>query len=289
MAITVKIPAQLRAITDGEGEVEVDGATVGEALASLAGQEPHELVVVDDGSDEEGTRRILAELEHGGTRVVRRGNGGLSAARMTGVEATDAPYVFPLDADDALAPGALAALADALDAQPDAAVAWGDLELFGEVELRLRPARELDPWRLTYLNDVPGTSLVRRSALLAAGGWDMGSGYEDWDLWMAFAERGFRGVYVPVPVLRYRRRGGRMLADAIPRHADLYARLRSRHPRLFAARRRAWLRSRAPWRVKALLPLVHRLPLSAFDRHRLTLLVNDPRQVLALRRRRGAA
>jgi MoaD family protein len=32
MAITVKIPAQLRAVTDGEGEIEVDGGTVGEAL-----------------------------------------------------------------------------------------------------------------------------------------------------------------------------------------------------------------------------------------------------------------
>ena len=35
MAVTVKIPAQLRAVTDGEGEVEVDGGTVGEALDAV--------------------------------------------------------------------------------------------------------------------------------------------------------------------------------------------------------------------------------------------------------------
>ena len=35
MAITVKIPAQLRAVTDGEGEIEVEGATVGEALDAV--------------------------------------------------------------------------------------------------------------------------------------------------------------------------------------------------------------------------------------------------------------
>jgi MoaD family protein len=35
MAVTVKLPAQLRDATGGEGAVEVDGATVGEALASL--------------------------------------------------------------------------------------------------------------------------------------------------------------------------------------------------------------------------------------------------------------
>jgi molybdopterin synthase sulfur carrier subunit len=35
MAITVKIPAQLRVVTDGEDEIEVDGSTVGEALDAV--------------------------------------------------------------------------------------------------------------------------------------------------------------------------------------------------------------------------------------------------------------
>jgi sulfur-carrier protein len=35
MSILVKIPAQLRAVTDGEGEIEVEGTTVGEALAAV--------------------------------------------------------------------------------------------------------------------------------------------------------------------------------------------------------------------------------------------------------------
>jgi molybdopterin synthase sulfur carrier subunit len=35
MAVTVKIPAQLRATTDGASELEVDGATVGEALDAV--------------------------------------------------------------------------------------------------------------------------------------------------------------------------------------------------------------------------------------------------------------
>jgi hypothetical protein len=194
---------------------------------------------------------------------------------------------MPLDADDKLAPGSLAALADALD-DSGAAVAWGDVELFGEVQLRLRTASDLDPWRITYLNDVPGTSMVRREALLDAGGWSMGSGFEDWDLWLALAERGYRGVYTAGALLRYRRRGGRMLGEMVDRHEQTYARLRGRHERLFAARRRNWRRSRAPWRVKLLLPLVHRLPVRPFVRHRLTLFVNDPRQILAMRRARRA-
>jgi MoaD family protein len=35
MAVTVKIPTQLRAATDGEASTEVDGSTVGEVLDAL--------------------------------------------------------------------------------------------------------------------------------------------------------------------------------------------------------------------------------------------------------------
>jgi MoaD family protein len=35
MSVTVKIPTQLRAVTGGEAELEVDGSTVGEALDAV--------------------------------------------------------------------------------------------------------------------------------------------------------------------------------------------------------------------------------------------------------------
>jgi sulfur-carrier protein len=35
VSVIVKIPAQLRAVTDGEGEIEVEGSTVGEALDAV--------------------------------------------------------------------------------------------------------------------------------------------------------------------------------------------------------------------------------------------------------------
>jgi MoaD family protein len=38
MSVTVKIPAQLRAATGGDGEIEVEGTTVGEALDSVFDQ-----------------------------------------------------------------------------------------------------------------------------------------------------------------------------------------------------------------------------------------------------------
>jgi hypothetical protein len=132
--------------------------------------------------------------------------------------------------------------------------------------------------------------MVRRSDLLAAGGWVVKGGYEDWDLWMGLAERGRRGIHVGVPTHLYRIHGERMLAETRSRHAEQFAKCRERHPALFRRRRRAWLRSSAPWRMRLLLPLVARVPgLAPPVRHRLALFVSWPAHGLRMRRARRAS
>ncbi len=238
-----------------------DGAHVAAAVASARAQEPCEIVVVDDGSDQPATIAALDSLRAESIRVVSQDNAGLSEARMAGVRETTAPYVHPLDADDRLAPDALKTLADALDAEPQASLAWGDLESFGARQCLYRTAPELDPWRITYLTEIPGTPLVRRSALLAVEGWDMGSGYEDWDLFLKGAEHGWTGVRVPRVTLYYREHvNGRMYVESRRRHRDLRALLRRRHAALFARRSGAWRRSPAHWGVKIAWPLIDSLP-----------------------------
>ncbi len=51
MAVTVKIPSQLRAVAGGEAEVEVEGATVGEALDAVFDEHEalRERLIADDG------------------------------------------------------------------------------------------------------------------------------------------------------------------------------------------------------------------------------------------------
>jgi glycosyltransferase involved in cell wall biosynthesis len=267
-----------------------DGPTLRDALASLRDQEPHELVVVDDGSTDPTTLQTLRGLESQGIQVLRQANAGLASARMAGVGATSARFVMPLDADDELAPRALVLLADALEATPRAGVAWGDVEIFGSVLFRARTADALDPWQITYLTEIPGTSMVRREALEGVGGWQFASEYEDWDLWMSFAEHGWEGVRVPEVTLRYRRAQGRMNADGINRHSEIYRALRERHPDLFARRRETWRHSGAPLRARLLYPLLDSLPgLSQYDKFRLQRLVNRPGQVLRSRRTRRCA
>ena len=52
MAVTVKLPTQLRAVAGGEAEVPAEGATVGEVLESLYGRhgELRERIAGEDGA-----------------------------------------------------------------------------------------------------------------------------------------------------------------------------------------------------------------------------------------------
>lgn len=70
------------------------------ALASVRAQtlQPAEVLVVDDGSDEEDVGVVA--VRHG-ARLVRRENGGPSRARNTGLQEARSPWVAFLDADDA--------------------------------------------------------------------------------------------------------------------------------------------------------------------------------------------
>lgn len=84
-----------------------------ECLASVAGQNfrNFEAILVDDGSRDGSlaiAKRYAAEDPR--FRVVRRPNGGLGAARNTGVRAARGKYLTFVDSDDALPVGALWAL-----------------------------------------------------------------------------------------------------------------------------------------------------------------------------------
>jgi glycosyltransferase involved in cell wall biosynthesis len=266
-----------------------DGRTLPDAIDSVLRQESCEIVVIDDGSDDAETAHVLDGLPEKSVRVLRQDRQGAAAARAVGLSTTTAPYVFPLDADDRIAPGALRDLADALDANPSAAAAWGDIEVFGDYSGSRHGPRQLDPWLLTYVNNITGgATLIRRSRLDDVGGWQMKDGYQAWDLWLSFAERGWTGIYIPRVVLHYRQHGPRLSAVHRKSFAAFYDQLRERHPSLFRQRRTLWRQSHAGWRLKLALPIIATLPLSALFKHRLQNFMENPRRFFRVQRARIA-
>ena len=214
-----------------------DGRLAAEAVASIQEDEPIELVVVDDGSTDPDTLERLDELARTGVRVLHRENGGLGAARSSGLKATTAQFVYPLDADDLLERGALGEMAEVLERNPEAGFTWGDYTVFGSYEGRYRSPDRFLPWTLTYVNPYPVSSMFRRDVLERAGGWQ-GWAYEDWDLWLRLI--GLQVTGVPAGRVVYRRRlhgENRLLVQARLRHQELYGEIVHRNAGVLAPRR----------------------------------------------------
>ncbi len=224
------------------------GSFIRETLLSIFEQtdEDFEVIVVDDGSDDETTTPMLASLNLPNVTVIHQENRGLSGARNRGIAASRAEYVVTLDADDLLAPTFLTSLRKAIGDDPNVAFAHCWAELFGDTHM-IWATRPFNPYQLMLSNSVVGCVLMRRSAWDAVGGYDesMRAGNEDWDLWIRLTAAGYRSVQVREPLFRYRKHGVSMSVETESRYEDALRDRTDRHPELYRRERLLGLKSEA--------------------------------------------
>lgn len=188
------------------------GATVEAALESVtgAGIDDVECIVVNDGSDDDGPARVqrLAERDRRFT-LVHRLNGGLGAARNTGIDLARGRWLHVLDADDWLLPGGLAALVRAAEA--GGAGTRGAIggcvirDSAGQAIGTHRPDGPLDLDALLEGRLVVCHGLLLDRAALGATRFDPGCRrVEDYDLWLRLAEDGWTWAPVDAEVCAYR-------------------------------------------------------------------------------------
>ncbi|MDA8345943.1 MAG: glycosyltransferase family A protein [Thermaerobacter sp.] len=186
------------------------------------------IVVVDDGSDDAESLRVLAGLR-GAAQILRQANRGPSAARNAGIRALATRYACCLDADDALEPTYLEKAVSILEAQGvDLAYSW--VQAFGDAHWVFR-TEPLDLGTMLSRNQVSGHAVFRRAAWAKAGGYDEAllQGHEDWELWTHLAALGCRGVPIPEPLLRYRRHGRTRVFENLAHEEEFLALLRARY------------------------------------------------------------
>ena len=198
-------------------------------LESVKAQTAHdiELVVVDDDSDDDGCDVVRRWLEASGERFGRymllrhRSNRGLASARNTAFARARAPYVFVLDADNAIYPRCLQQLAAGLE-RCEASFAYSYIERFGGA-VGLHNVRAWNPKALRFGNTIDAMVLLRRTVWEAVGGYSTDMpvmGWEDFDLWFKIARIGGWGVQIPEILARYDVHPGSMITTVTNPAAD---------------------------------------------------------------------
>jgi len=211
-----------------------------------------EIVIVDDGSNDDLTAQKLDELQDR-ARIVHQPNRGASAARNTGAREARGKILFMLDCDDTIEPSFLGETVPALLTAPaGVGMAVAHLMLVG-TENGIVP-RYFNRFDLLFTNTLCPGLVMYKSCWLAAGGYDetMRDGYEDWDFSLRLAEAGFHAIEIAKPLYIYQVVGDDQLSSlsssvhARKLYAKLWRQIRSRHRQSYRlpAMIRLWWQSR---------------------------------------------
>lgn len=191
-----------------------------EALYSVSNQTLaktlFEIIVVDDGSDDDEALGAVNELkdqysdEEFSIRFLKHDeNKWLAAARTTGANASEAPFIVFLDDDDLLVKDYLEKCLLLLHASPRHDWVYTSHQKFGQRN-ELRHASNFSPFGFFLKNNMSYSSMFRREAWLKIGQrqqhvtgniWQ----FEDWDMYMRMMSRGMMGTPLRDTKFNYRK------------------------------------------------------------------------------------
>jgi len=179
---------------------------VGRAIESAVQQTYNlvkDIVVVDDGSPDDGaTRAVVEEWSQKDTRVVYlpQENQGVAVARNTGIASVDTKYICCLDADDALEPTFVEKCVRALERDPALGLVYTKIRHIlanGDTGTSQWPGEWDFDRQLARANQVPTCNVFKREAWECLGGYKkrycpIGAGSEDAEFWTRIGAYGWK-------------------------------------------------------------------------------------------------
>lgn len=176
--------------------------------------ENFEIIVINDGSTDSDTVKILSEISHPKIKIIHQENLGLPAARNNGIKIACGDYILPLDADDKIHAKYIRKAAEILDNNPDIGLVYCDYQTFGS-ETRLSIMSDYKGFaRLLVKNNFVVTSMFRKNDFIKVGGYkdEMKDGLEDWEFWITLCEKGIKPYKIPETMFFYRKYGSHTMS-----------------------------------------------------------------------------
>lgn len=201
--------------------------TIRETVESVLNQtfSDFEIIVIDDGS-QDATLEILTRIQDLRLKVFSYPNAGASTSRNRGLALARGKFIAFLDADDLWTPDKLEAQLNALQANPQASVAysWTDFIdkdgrfLWSGLHITVN-GDALEKLLVVNFLENGSNPLIRKQALTEVGGFDPSLGSaEDWELWLRLAAY-YQFVAVPKPQILYRRTSSSKSANILRHEA----------------------------------------------------------------------
>ncbi len=204
------------------------GSTLREAMTSVLTdlESDDELLAIDDGSTDDGPRVVEAI---GDPRVIPIATDGvgISKALALGLARARGEFIARMDGDDVSHRGRFPAERALLAKDPSLGVVatkialeGGEAGLARYVSWQNTLVTEEDHARGIYVESplCHPSVMLRRSALVAVGGWHDPPWPEDWDLWLRLHHAGFGMAKVPEVLFTWRRVPGN-LTTTDPRYS----------------------------------------------------------------------
>lgn len=173
-----------------------------------------EWIIVNDGSNEEGTQELLSKLENMDSRihVYNQKNAGRLEARDNAIKKSNCDLIFVLDSDDMIDKTYLECAYFTMKTNPDATWAYADTVTFDGQNFLWKKVFDCEQEKKE--NILPVCALIKKDALLEVGGYGAVDKdvHEDWHLWLRLIEKGHYPVRMNFYGFWYRQKkeGGTM-------------------------------------------------------------------------------
>lgn len=189
-----------------------------------------EIIVVDDGSTDPYTQKVISSIKLPKTIVISIPNQGVSNARNYGLSISKGEFILFLDADDYISHDFLKKTVSAFENNKDISFVSTWIKVFG-TEDYIWKTRLANKTNILGENTLSITSLFRKSMIFKLKGYDtnLKHGFEDWELWIRILSNDHSGIIIKEPLFNYRKKTTSLLTDAIDHKDEIIKYILNKH------------------------------------------------------------